>query len=258
MASFTQPERIVNSGWLEHGPFAFWLMEQLKPKLTVELGTERGFSFGCFCQANKEMGIGGRVIAVDTWKGDEHAGFVDKLGDKIYQELQQHVAENYAGIGELKRMYFSDALKDVADGSVNLLHVDGRHFYDDAKEDHTTWIPKLAPGAVVLFHDTQVKTHGFGVYRYWDELSRKYPSFEFEHGHGLGILQNDTLPPGPLADLLSPSLDARTRQDVKTMYARLGSGISETYEHRRFERRFNDRKHPFKKAAKELMRPFQR
>ena len=258
MASFDWPNRIVPSGWLEHGPFAFWLMEQMKPRLTVELGTQRGYSFACFCQSVKKMNDQGRVICVDTWKGDEHAGIVDKMGDEMHADLQAHVDQNYKGIGELKRMFFSEALKHVEDGTVDLLHVDGRHFYDDAKEDHTTWIRKLAPSAVVLFHDTQVRDHGFGVYKYWAEVSAGQPSFEFEHGHGLGVLQYGKLPAGPLADMLSPSLPEETRKDIRTMYSRLGAGINAHYEHQRYRRRFEERKNPLKKIAKELSRPFRK
>lgn len=256
MASFTLPNRIEPSGWLEHGPFAFWLIEQLQPRLTVELGTQRGYSYACFCQALKAMGIPGRVIAIDTWKGDEHAGVVDKLGDTMYADLQAHTDANYRGIGELKRMFFSEALAHVEDGTVDLLHVDGRHFYEDAKEDHTTWIRKLSPSAVVLFHDTQVRTHGFGVYRYWAEVSAGQPSFEFEHGNGLGVLQYGALPAGELAEMLSPALGDKVREDIRLIYSRLGAGIDDRYEHMHYKRRFNERKNPFKKVARELMRPF--
>jgi hypothetical protein len=258
MASFTLPKRITASGWLEHGPFAFWLVEQLRPKLTVELGTWNGYSFACFCQANKELGLGGRVIGIDSWRGDEHVGKMRKAGDAMYEDVLAYTTNNYAGIGELKRMFFSEALAHVEDGTVELLHVDGRHYYEDAKEDHTTWIRKLAPAAVVLFHDTQVRHENFGVYRYWPEVSAGQPALEFEHGHGLGVLQHGKLAAGPLADLLALPADSPKRADVKSIYARLGWGINERWEHERFERRFNERKHPIKKLTKELMKPLSR
>lgn len=256
MSSFSEPRWIVSSGWLEHGPFAFWLIEQLQPKLTVELGTHRGYSFSCFCQALKTKGIPGRVIGVDTWRGDDHAGHFDKEGNRMHADLQAHIDEHYRGIGELKRMYFSEALAHVEDETVDLLHIDGRHFYDDAKEDHTSWIRKLAPSAIVLFHDTQVRTHGFGVYQYWAEISVGHPSFEFTHGNGLGVLQYGNLPDGPLARMLSPSLPLEIRDDIRWVYARLGKGINETYEHAHFRQRYLDRKNPLRKIAKEIARPF--
>ena len=180
-----QPARLVESAWLEHGPFAFWLVDALRPRLIVELGSHNGYSFCCFLEQLRRSHVDGRGIAIDTWRGDEHAG---AYGDAVYDNLSAYVASNYAGIAELKRMYFAEALPAVADGSIDLLHVDGRHFYADVVEDFSSWTPKLSDRAVVLFHDTQVRERDFGVYKYWGELAAKYPSFEFHHGHGLGVL----------------------------------------------------------------------
>jgi hypothetical protein len=144
------PAYLPDSAWLGHGPFAFWIIDRLRPRLTVELGSHNGYSFCCFLEQLRRSGVDGRAIAVDTWRGDEHAGAYD---DTVYQKLSAYIAATYPDIAELKRMYFVEALPSVADGSVDLLHVDGRHFYDDVVEDFTSWIPKLSDRAVVLFHE---------------------------------------------------------------------------------------------------------
>jgi cephalosporin hydroxylase len=46
----------------------------------------------------------------------------------------------------------------------------------------------MSERGVILFHDTAATRPGFGVYKLWGELSPKYPHFNFDHGHGLGIL----------------------------------------------------------------------
>ena len=185
LTSARLPERLLASAWLEHGAFAFWIVDTLRPRLIVELGSHNGYSFCCFCQQMERSKIDGRAVAVDTWEGDEHAG---NYNDEIYQKLSNYVSSRYGDLAELKRSHFSEALSSIADGSVDLLHVDGRHFYDDVVEDFTSWVPKLSDRAVVLFHDTQVQERNFGVHRYWAELERQYPTFEFHHGHGLGVL----------------------------------------------------------------------
>ena len=48
------------------------------------------------------------------------------------------------------RCTFAEALQHFPDGSVDLLHIDGRHFYEDVKEDYESWLPKLSDRAVVL------------------------------------------------------------------------------------------------------------
>jgi hypothetical protein len=47
------------------------------------------------------------------------------------------------------RSTFEDALEYFAGGSVDLLHIDGRHLYEDVKHDFTTWRRKLTEDSVV-------------------------------------------------------------------------------------------------------------
>lgn len=183
--TFTQPQLYEpQSAWLRHGPFALWLVQALRPRRIVELGTHHGYSYFCFCQAVAEAELLTDCYAVDTWLGDEHAGF---YGDEIYDLVVERNAP-YEGFSKLLRKTFAEALADIEDGSVDLLHVDGRHFYEDVKEDFESWIPKLSPRAVVLFHDTEVKQKGFGVWRYWAEIAPSRPSINLPYQHGLGVL----------------------------------------------------------------------
>ena len=180
-----RPRRTPQSAWLGHIPFASWLLDALRPASVVELGTHRGASFLAFCQAVEEQGLSCRVFAVDSWEGDDHAGY---YGDQVYLELRDYQQRHYAGISEMMRMRFNQAVEYFEDGSVDLLHIDGLHTYDAAREDFESWLPKLSSKGVVLFHDICVREREFGVWRLWDELQSRYPSFSFPHTHGLGVL----------------------------------------------------------------------
>ncbi len=184
-----RPERLSDfSVWRGHIPFAMLLIELLRPRVLVELGTHYGDSYLAFCQAVKTLHTGTRCFAVDTWQGDAQAGFYE---DGIYTDLQAYHDPRYADFSRLVRATFAEAAATFADGSIDLLHIDGLHTYEAVKHDFDTYRLKLnAENAVVLFHDTAVTDGDFGVYRFWDELcaTTNAPAFAFTHAGGLGVL----------------------------------------------------------------------
>ena len=186
--------------WTGHIPFAMYLTTLLKPDLFIELGTHSGNSFNAFCQHIKYNQLNTQCVAVDCWEGDEQAGF---YGEDIYQSLLEHQQSNYKDFAKLKRSYFDDAVHDFADGSIDLLHIDGLHTYEAVKNDFDTWRCKLSDKAVVLFHDTQVFDREFGVYKLWQELLSQYQGFEFFHSHGLGVLLVGDKVPAELVEFIA-------------------------------------------------------
>ncbi len=186
------------SAWYGHVPFAHWLVSALRPALVVELGTHNGVSFLAFAEAARRLSGHTRCIAVDLWRGDAHAGFYD---DTVHDGLAAVVADRYRDIAELWRMRFDQAVAQVADGSIDLLHIDGRHRYEDVREDFLSWRPKLSRRAVVLLHDTEERREDFGVWRFWAEIRDRVPHFGFTHAHGLGVLAMGAEVPDAVARL---------------------------------------------------------
>jgi len=183
---FWTPERLGRpSAWWGHVPFAFWLVAKCEPRLLVELGTHYGVSYTAFCEAVSRLRLPTRCYAVDTWAGDPHAGAYD---EDVYAELREFHDNRYASFSQLVRRTFDEACGDFADGSIDLLHIDGFHAYEAVRHDFEIWRPKLSARAVVLFHDTNERQRDFGVWRFLDDLKREAPVFEFLHAHGLGVV----------------------------------------------------------------------
>ncbi len=195
------------------------MIQEVSPKIFVELGTHTGNSYFSFCQSVVEAGLSTKCYAVDTWQGDEHAG---KYGDEIFAKVNANHQETYAEFSRLLRTTFDDAATYFNGESIQLLHIDGLHTYEAVRHDFETWLPKLAPGAVVLFHDTNVRERNFGVWKLWEELQACYPNnLEFVHSHGLGVLQLNNAPAAhKLVWLKSNSLE---KQKLISYFASLGS-----------------------------------
>ena len=114
-AAFWIPEHICASAWIEHAPFAFWLVDALRPRRFVELGTHHGYSYFAFCQAAQRLGSDTAAYAIDTWIGDEHAGFYD---DSVFNAVRDHNRARYSSFSTLLRSTFEAALPYFEDGSV--------------------------------------------------------------------------------------------------------------------------------------------
>lgn len=221
-----EPARLVPSAWIGHIPFAFWIVDALRPRGVVELGTHNGCSYGAFLQAVSVLGLPASCYAVDTWKGDAHAGY---YGEEVYQDLLAYHDSHYGGFSRLLRMTFDEALTYFSDGSIDLLHVDGLHTYEAVSHDLETWLPKVSKHGLILMHDINVRERGFGAWRAWEEVSAKYPSFAFLHSYGLGVawVGTDDMPDA-IAWLtgLSHDGDAATLDTVRNYFHRLGSGLN--------------------------------
>ncbi len=173
----------INS-WHGHIQFAYYLVEKTKPKVFVELGTHKGDSYFTFCNAVQKNNLDTKCYAVDTWLGDKHAGFYP-------EEVYNYVVEfnKRYPFSTLLRMTFDEAKNLFDDESIDILHIDGCHVYEEVKHDFYNWLPKVNKTGIILLHDIEVIKDDFGVYKLWAELKTEFVNtFEFKHSYGLGII----------------------------------------------------------------------
>lgn len=210
-----RPNPLGINNWLGHIPFAFDLVSSVEPRLLVELGTHYGESYFGLCQAVDEGSFDCSCYAVDTWQGDKHAGF---YGPEVLANVRTYNAKTYSRFSTLLQMTFDEALSRFADQSICLLHIDGLHTYEASRHDFTAWLPKVRPGGVILLHDTAPRHGDFGVWRLWEEVAQRFPSFVFHHSNGLGVIQKPGAAGDPLTSELA-GLDDHQRSRAQAYYA---------------------------------------
>jgi Methyltransferase domain len=182
---FWHPARLgACSAWWGHVPFAHWLIRAAAPELLVELGTLTGVSYSAFCHAVLEAGLPTLCQAVGTWCGDRQAG---ETNDEVYEDFRRFHDRHYDKFSTLLQRTF-DTLERFSDGSIDLLHIAGPQIHLSARHDFESWLPKLSKRGIVLLHATNLRDDDCGIWRFWEELRGRYPSFEFLHGYGLGVL----------------------------------------------------------------------
>jgi GT2 family glycosyltransferase len=191
----------LSAAWVEHIPFGMNLVAVLRPSTLVELGTHGGDSYCAFCQAVVAERLPTRCYAVDTWSGDSQSG---QYGPDVLADLHAHHDPLYGGFSSLIQATFDQARAHFAEGSVDLLHIDGLHTLEAVEADLAGWLPKVSATGVVVMHDINVRERDFGVWRAWEALKQKHPHFEFLHGHGLGIVAPNAVPE-PLGPLFAAS-----------------------------------------------------
>lgn len=208
-ASFLVPDRIVDPpSWLGHVSFAFWIMDVLRPRVLVELGTRPGNSYSAFCQAAQTLGAPVACHAV-ACHGVACCG-----DDGVHEDLAAWHDQRYAAFSRLMRMTAEQAAEHFADGAVDLLHIDGTPAYDAARRVFETWLPKMSSRGVVLLYGVNADGGG-GVRRLWDEVAAGYPNIAFLHSGGLGVLGAGDDPPGDLRRLFAAT--AAGGGDLKTI-----------------------------------------
>ena len=172
--------------WEGHRDFAYDLLQFVRPERLVELGSQYGCSLFSFCQAVRDFKLNTEINAVDMWSGDIGA---EITGEEVYALVQKTAATYSPEVNlHLFQMCFDDARPNFADNSIDILHIDGGHTFEDVEHDFTTWLPKLKENGIVLFHDVYSPIDQ-GSCDHWEKTKKEYDCyFDFTHSCGLGIL----------------------------------------------------------------------
>ena len=167
------PVMLRYAPWAGHRAFAYDYVMNRRPSCIVELGSHYGCSAFAFLQAMKDGGINGSFYAVDTWEGDSFTknDYREDICGQ-YKEIQDACFSGQDSSSgpdaHMLRMTFDEASRLFADASIDLLHIDGSHMYEDVKHDFLTWKSKVRrDGAISSMTSQRRKCSG----KYWARMS---------------------------------------------------------------------------------------
>ncbi len=122
-------------------------------KVGAEVGVERGRYSQYLCKTIP----GVKMFCVDPWHPYAHQSEAREEG--IYQQALQSLAGCNV---EIIRKTSLEASKDILDGSLDFVYIDGLHEFDPVMMDIILWSQKVRRGGIVSGHDYAVQ-FGFGV-----------------------------------------------------------------------------------------------
>jgi predicted O-methyltransferase YrrM len=155
----------IKSRWSGHHDFAVWLVNEIKPKVTVDLGVYHGFSTFSFAS----LGIG-MVYAIDNFniKGS-------------FREFSRH----WEHLQLPNIVLVPKNIQDVQwKQQIDILHIDGDH--NEARRDFDKY-SKYVNGGCILIHD--ILNEAFEEPRkVFKEELENYHEVLFGDSLGLGVL----------------------------------------------------------------------
>jgi len=169
------------------------ILDKVKPKVILEIGTARGGTLFLFSNIADEEAI---LISVDLYQTVEKRilfRYIKKGKQKIY--LIQ---------GDSHKIETLRRIEGILKGrKVDFLFIDGDHSYEGVKKDFEVYSPLVRKGGIIAFHDIipdyytrygiKTSTWAGEVYKFWNEIKEKYEHLEIvkdreQNGFGIGVL----------------------------------------------------------------------
>lgn len=114
-------------------------------KLGAEIGVQDGKN--AKQMFNRIPGL--HLICIDPWHGFSQTTTETKA-ERHYKKCLK-VLDGCDT--EYKIMTSMEAVKDIPDGSLDFVYIDGLHFFDYVMNDIIAWVPKVRKGGIVAGHD---------------------------------------------------------------------------------------------------------
>ncbi|GAV84398.1 Methyltransf_24 domain-containing protein, partial [Cephalotus follicularis] len=172
VSNFLSPYRI--KGWGSNGVVFRHLIQKVKPRVIIEVGTFLGASALHMANLTRELGLQTQILCVDDFRG--WPGFRRKVKDikmlngdvlLMYQFMQNVIHLNMTRWVLPLPFSSVSALQKLCEVGVwgDLIEIDGGHDFNTAWSDINRAYRILRPGGVIFGHDYFTSADSRGVRR---------------------------------------------------------------------------------------------
>lgn len=166
-------QKFIDSTWLSHTPFLFFVSSAVKPSVFVELGMDDGQAYYAVCQAVKMLKISTRCYGIAS---------------QYENKIKKYDNKEYSSFSSILHNVSAETFDQYENSSIDLMIINNCKTYEEVKNNFETWLPKMSDKGVVIFNNTFIKDSEFSVWKFWEAVSSLYPGFEFYHNNGIGLV----------------------------------------------------------------------
>ncbi|KAL9397084.1 hypothetical protein Peur_011337 [Populus x canadensis] len=161
-------------GWGSYGEVFEHLIQKVKPKVIIEVGTFLGASALHMAELTRKRGLDSQILCIDDFRGwpgfRDRFGYVNMINSDVlllYQFMQNVIHKN--ATGSVLPMPFSSgsALEKLCEWGVfgDLIEIDAGHDFNSAWADINRAYRILRPGGIIFGHDYFTAADNRGVRR---------------------------------------------------------------------------------------------
>ena len=199
---------------LPHLPFLFWLVSEMRPRRAVTLGVTSGVLHFALCQAVDKIGSDTLCHGLGAWSDEDGAAGPP-------EGVVAHNADHYGDFSSLAATDDEHGAGRFADGSVDLLIVEGPPAGAGLESVARSWLPRLSERGVVFLPGAdgldREAAERFGIQRGPQRRIR------LEHGGGLTVLLTGAEQPERIERLAALEADSPGEVAIHRLLARLGT-----------------------------------
>jgi predicted O-methyltransferase YrrM len=154
------------------------LVEETKPKVVVEIGTNTGGTFFMFA---KLADSNAKLVSIDLPGGKGGGGYPEYKTD-FFRSFGKIGQQLYFIKGDSQSKSTYQQLKSIlGEDEIDFLFIDGDHSYEGVKNDFQMYSTLVKDKGLIAFHDIKYypDDHWIKVDKLWAELKGKYQHYEF-------------------------------------------------------------------------------